>query len=229
VPRSHRERRNTAQQPEVRTERIAISRPGVDAEQALADELQPVVAERKGCEPDWVAAVHVDEFQPCEGDQAKGRRPRPEALRIGERLGQPPGEPPLPSAPRGAPDSTPRIEEREHVAEQDRQRNKTHPEGDEDEAGQQVVRRQLAPVQTRVDEERESQDADRAAQRIKDTREGGDTPFAGRLEARTRPQRPQRDERQDHRGGRAPHEEPARDRQRRRSEDAVGIGRRRET
>ncbi|HWK26105.1 MAG TPA: hypothetical protein VNS09_06055 [Solirubrobacter sp.] len=203
------------EQVEVDGERLGVARPGVDAVERHPEPRDRGVDERRGRDRGRPVAVRRDQLQPGERDQAGRRGPAAEPARVRERLGVRPAQEPAARAP----DRAPRVERREHVPEQDGDRDEPEPEDHVDERRRDVLRRHLGAGEAGADDQDQQGDADGPADDVR-RRAGQDAaerrrqrPERVALQPRGRPEHAQRRERDHQHGPGGPAEQPGRDRQ----------------
>jgi hypothetical protein len=124
--------------------------------------------------------------------------------------------------PAPPPDRAPRVERAEDVAEEEAERRDADPEDDVDERRRQVRLRGLRAPEPGPDDDPEERDADEPAEDLDDQRDADEVAVARTGELRRRPQRRERDERDDEHRRRGVDGDDRRDRQVLARADPVG-------
>ena len=218
------ERRQRADHREVDREAVGAVGPGLDPERGHPGQLERSIYKGQDRQQVGVVFARVDELEPGEGDQRRGRRVAADLRRIGTEE-RPRLAPRRPQHRRpGAADGPPRVERPEDVAEEGREDRDPDPEDDVHRGRREVRGEVLFAPQPGVDDDREDADADRPAGPFEGPRNGQqlvfrDSPQPALAQAEHR----EEGDHDDHR--RRPGEEPGRDRQIRPPDDPVRGGR----
>ena len=218
------QRRESREQVEVDAEAVGPRAPLLDAERAHPGDHQREVAERQRGQRRGPVTVEVDELEPREADDPGDRGPHSDAGRVGQRSRQAAAAD-QPSARAQQPgEGSPRVQRREHVAEQHAGDGQPDPEDHVDERDGEVRVGFLGTVEAAVDDERERRKADRTGQPVQQPRQPQQPSAVFVLQLRHAPQRRERDERDDEHDRGRPAEQPDGDRQIGLADDAVRIG-----